>query len=98
MRGVRGIVQPAENAGEAIVVEGLEVIPVESLAQAVAFYTGELNIDPAPSRLDELFEQYSLYEVDFGDARGQEIAKRAVTLAAAGRHNLIMITPPGSGI
>ena len=95
--GLRGIVLPAENAGEAAVVEGLEVIPVESLSQAVAFFAGEIDIAPAPSRLEQLFEEFSAYEVDFGDVRGQESAKRAVTLAAAGRHNLIMIGPPGSG-
>jgi magnesium chelatase family protein len=95
--GLHGIVLPAENAGEAAVVEGLDVIPVESLSQAVAFFAGELDIAPAPSRLEELFDEYSSYDVDFGDVRGQEAAKRAVTLAAAGRHNLIMVGPPGSG-
>jgi len=96
-KGLRGIVLPAENAGEAAVVEGLDVIPVQSLSQAVAFFAGEIDIAPAPSRLEQLFDEFSAYEVDFGDVRGQESAKRAVTLAAAGRHNLIMIGPPGSG-
>jgi magnesium chelatase family protein len=94
---LKGLVLPAENASEAAVVEGLDVIPVESLAQTVAFFAGEIDIAPAPTRLDELFEEFSAYDVDFGDVRGQESAKRAVTLAAAGRHNLIMIGPPGSG-
>lgn len=95
--GLTGLVLPAENAGEAAVVEGLDVIPVESLSQAVAFFSGEIDLAPAPSRLTQLFDEFSAYEVDFGDVRGQESAKRAVTLAAAGRHNLIMIGPPGSG-
>src|SRR6056297_593234 len=94
---LRGLVVPAENAGEAAVVEGLEVIPIQNLAQAVAFFAGEIEIDPAPSRLEELFEQFSLYDIDFADVRGQESAKRAMTLAAAGRHNLLMVGPPGSG-
>ena len=93
---LRGLVVPAENAGEAAVVEGLEVIAVESLAQAVAFFGDEIDLYPAPSRLEQRFEQYSVYDIDFGNARGQESAKRAMTLAAAGRHNLIMVGPPGS--
>jgi magnesium chelatase family protein len=92
-----GLVVPAANAGEAAVVQGLEVIAVESLAQAVAFFGGEIDLHPAPSQLQELFEQFSAYDIDFGDVRGQESAKRAMTLAAAGRHNLIMVGPPGSG-
>ncbi len=94
---LKGLVVPSESAREAAVVEGLEVIPVDSLAQAVAFFAGELELAPAPSRLEQLFEMYSVYDIDFGDVRGQESAKRSMTLAAAGRHNLIMIGPPGSG-
>lgn len=89
--GLAGLVVPANNASESAIVEGLEVIPVESLAQAVAFFAGELEVHPAPSRLEQLFEQFSIYDDDFGDVRGQESAKRAMTLAAAGRHNLIML-------
>ncbi len=95
--GIRGLVLPAESAREAAVVEDIEVIPVESLAQAVAFFAGEITIDPAPSRLEQLFSEFSVYDLDFGDVRGQETAKRAMALAAAGGHNLIMIGPPGSG-
>lgn len=94
---LRGVMVPFENADEAAVVEGLDVIPVSSLAQAVAFFAGELVIDPHPAKLETLFQQYSSYDVDFGDVRGQESAKRAMTLAAAGMHNLLMIGPPGSG-
>jgi magnesium chelatase family protein len=96
-QGLRGLVVPAASAQEAAVVEELDIIPVASLAQAVGFFAGELAIDPAPSRLEELFAELSSYELDFGDVRGQEMAKRALTLAAAGAHNLLMIGPPGSG-
>ncbi len=94
---LRGLVVPRENASEAAVVEGLEVIAVDSLAQTVAFFAGELDLFPTPGRIEELFERFSSYDIEFGDVRGQESAKRAMTLAAAGRHNLIMVGPPGSG-
>ncbi|HTQ37800.1 MAG TPA: YifB family Mg chelatase-like AAA ATPase [Pirellulales bacterium] len=95
--GLRGIVVPTESAAEAAVVENIEVIPVSSLAQAAAFFTGDIEIDPTPPRLDEWFQQYAAYELDFADVRGQEMAKRAITIAAAGSHNLLMLGPPGSG-
>jgi magnesium chelatase family protein len=94
---LRGVVLPSANAAEAAVVEGIEAIPVDSLAQTVAFLNGALDIDPQPSRLDELFQELSHYDIDFADVRGQEMAKRAVTIAAAGGHNLLMVGPPGSG-
>lgn len=89
--GARGIVIPTANAAEAAVVEGLEVIAVDSLTQAAAFFAGQLPIDPTPSRLEKLFEELGEYDVDFSDVRGQEMAKRALTLAAAGGHNLFKL-------
>ncbi len=96
-KGLRGLVVPRESAAEAAVVEDIEAIPVSSLTEAVGFFCGELETSPAPSRLDELFEEYSRYEDDYADVRGQEMAKRALTIAASGGHNLLMIGPPGSG-
>lgn len=96
-QGLRGLVVSSDSAAEAAVVEDIEVIPVASLAQSVGFLAGTLEIEPAPSRLDELFDAYSKYDVDFADVRGQEMAKRAITIAASGSHNLLMIGPPGSG-
>lgn len=95
--GVRGIVVPRTNAHEAAVVESLEVVPVDSLAQAAGFFSGMVDIDPVPGRLDDLLVREAKYDVDFSDVRGQEMAKRAMTVAAAGGHNLLMLGPPGSG-
>jgi magnesium chelatase family protein len=95
--GLRGLVIPSQNGAEAAVVSGLKVIPVDSLTQAAGFFGGHLDLEPVPSQVDQLFEELSHYEVDFGDVRGQEMAKRALTLAAAGAHNLLMVGPPGSG-
>jgi magnesium chelatase family protein len=95
--GIRGLVVPSANAHEAAVVENLEVIPVDSLAQAVGFFSGSLDIPPTPPRLEDLFEEYASYDDDFSDVRGQDTAKRAIVIAAAGAHNLLMLGPPGSG-
>jgi len=95
--GLKGLVVPASSAREAAVVEGLEVIPVESLGQAVGFFTGQYPLAATEANVREMFDQYASYEVDYQDVRGQEMAKRAITLAAAGGHNLLMVGPPGSG-
>ena len=73
--GLRGLVVPDTNAAEAAVVEELEVIPVSSLSEAAAFFAGHLDIDPTPSRLQELFNTLSHYDDDYADVRGQEIGQ-----------------------
>jgi magnesium chelatase family protein len=95
--GLRGLVVPSSSASEAAVVEQIEIVPVSSLTEAAGFFSGAVDIEPAPARLDEYLTQLGRYDIDFADVRGQETAKRAVTIAAAGRHNLLMIGPPGSG-
>ncbi|MEZ6134830.1 MAG: YifB family Mg chelatase-like AAA ATPase [Pirellulaceae bacterium] len=95
--GYQGLLVPSENASEAAVVSEIDVIPIASLTEAVGFFAGTLDLDPEPSHLDELFEEFSRYELDFGDVRGQDVAKRALIIAAAGAHNLLMLGPPGSG-
>jgi magnesium chelatase family protein len=88
--GLRGLIVPTASAREAAVVENLDVIAVDSLSQTVGFLAGELDIEPTPSGIDDLFNEYSEYEDDFSDVRGQEMAKRALTIAAAGAHNILM--------
>jgi len=95
--GLRGVIVPRMNAGEAAVVAGVEVIGVETLHQAVEFLAGILEIPPTILEVEKFFQQRVSHDCDFKEVRGQEHVKRALEIAAAGNHNLLMRGPPGSG-
>ncbi len=96
--GYKGIIIPSENADEAAMVEGIDVLPVNSLSQIVDFFTGFKNIETYKiDRVKQMDSSRMAYQEDFFEVMGQQHAKRAMEIAAAGFHHLIMTGPPGSG-
>ncbi len=96
--GFKGIILPKQNIKEAAVVDGIDVFGMENIKEVLEFMDGKRVVEPTTIDINtEFYSQQEVYDFDFSDVRGQENVKRALEVAAAGGHNILMVGPPGSG-
>lgn len=95
--GIKTAIVPYDNKDECSVVDQINIIPVKNLRQLVDFLNGQIKIPPYRKEIDNILEEDNIFEEDFSDIKGQDGLKRALEVAAAGSHNIIIVGPPGSG-